>query len=622
MGTSTAYKREVLKRRFVFLGLAVLAGMTARASGRPGELSVTLGPENQSIGLSVPSAGDGINIPVVIAGASARQIKGGDSPCLYVIVDRPDYSRGPRDVFVTVEFFDDAFGRLAIQYDKASAAPNLATKYTDSGHSALLAGSKRWRRDVFRLLGLRLAHGQNLGADFRLLAPSVAVRKITLASTPPAGYDPDRSLEPEALAALAVNRLPGMELTLGNDANATDAAIYKALSVTSVESYVDWAGVEPSEGHWDWSRWDEQVATLRKAGLKWVPFLIAGPAYATPLWFQNGPESRDFRCLEHQRESKVQSLFNPHLRRQIERFLAAFATRYRDSGVIESVLLGITGIYGESIYPAGPEGGWTAALTNSYHNHGGWWAGDPMAVAAFRRAMQERYASIAALNRAWNARLRSFDEVKTFLPSRATNDRARADFVEWYQSAMTEWAIFWVKAARAVFPKTEIYLCTGGDGNPMLGADFTEQTAAIAKLGAGVRITNEGSDYAANFTLTREVATATRLYHTFCGFEPASAVNAGGVVARIYNATASGARQLHEYAPNILGQASEPLANLRKYLPNLVPRRPRIQLALYLRVRAGRLFLERLTRLSPWHGSSATWPTSISSPGARSAMAT
>ena len=57
--------------------------------------------------------------------------------------------------------------------------------------------------------------------------------------------------------------------------------------------------------------------------------------------------------------------------------------------MIESVLLGVSGIYGESIYPAGPEGGWTADRTGLYHNHGGWWAGDELAGAAFRDAMRD-----------------------------------------------------------------------------------------------------------------------------------------------------------------------------------------------------------------------------------------
>jgi Glycosyl hydrolase family 14 len=461
-----------------------------------------------------------------------------------------------------------------------SSTPDINSKYTSANDTLLLTSSRQWRRATFHLPALRLGHGQNGGADFRLQG-RYAFRSITLTRRRPEGYDPQQPIDPDALRSLAVERPPGMELTFGNDASPTDAAIFKALSVTSVESYVDWAGVEPEPGKWDWSKWDQQVATLQKARLKWVPFLIAGPAYATPLWFQQGPDAHVYRCLEHGLDSKVQSLFNPRLRPQIERFLQAFADRYRDTGVIESVLLGVTGIYGESIYPAGPEGGWTAQLTSPYHNHHGWWAGDVLAAASFRDALRGQYNSITTLNKAWGTTHGDFAKVAPFLPDQAPNDRARADFVEWYQQAMTDWSVFWVNTTRKVFPNTPIYLCTGGDGNPYL-ADFTAQTAAITRAGAGVRITNEGSDYAQNFSITREVATATRHYGTFCGFEPASAVDAGGVIARIYNATASGARQLHDYTPNTLGQGAQALQNFRSHAAFLVPRRPRLEAAQYL----------------------------------------
>lgn len=558
------------------------AGIALAAAGPLPDLTITLGDTNTGTGLVVPSDGDGVNVAERIEGVPVRRIRGERSLYLYVAVDHPAYAKGPIDAYVVVEVFDEALGRLSLQYDQDSPAPNIGTRYTAAEDTMLLTGSGTWRRGIFHLPSLRLGHGQNFGADFRLCGSNVAIRSITLTPRRPAGYDPRQPLDPKTLRHVEVRRPPGMELTFGNDASPADAALLKALSVTSVESYVDWAGVEPQPGHWDWSKWDKQAATLQKAGLKWVPFLIAGPAYATPLWFQESSQSHVYRCLDHGRDSKVQSLFNPHLRPQVERFLAEFAGRYRDTGVIESVLLGITGIYGESIYPAGPEGGWTARLTGDYHNHAAWWAGDAHAAADFRAAMRRQYAEIAALNRAWGTAHGSFEEVSPFLPDRAPNDRARADFVEWYQQAMTDWAVFWVKTARKCFPKTSIYLCTGGDGDPMLGADFTAQTAAIAAEGAGVRITNEGSDYQSNFVITREVATATRWYGTFCGFEPASSVDAGGVVARIYNATASGARQLHDYIPNTLGHGTAALQNFRTYAPLLVPRRPQLETAVYL----------------------------------------
>jgi len=542
---------------------------------------VTLGEQNVGVGLTVPSGGDGTHSPETVAGQPARRMSSERTHYLYVCINHPAYARGPRDLYVVAEVFDDGIGRLGLQYDKGGAAVSGRSLYAPAANTIFLVGNKQWRECVFFLPAARLGHGQNHRADFRLCGSRLAVRRITVTPRRPAGFDPDLPVDEASLRALRIERPAGMELTFGNDATAAEAAIFRALRVTSVESYVDWAGVEPEEGKWDWSKWDKQVATLKAAGLKWVPFLIAGPAYATPLWFQNGPHSRCYRCLEHGRDSRVQTLFNPNLPRYVERFIQAFADRYRDSGVIESVLLGVTGIYGESIYPAGPEGGWTTRLNGRYHNHAGWWAGDEQAMAAFRAAMKKRYGCIAALNTAWGAHHTQFADVTTFLPAQAPNDRARADFVEWYQQAMTEWSVFWVRATRRAMPKAEIYLCTGGNGDPMLGADFTAQARAIAPFGAGVRITNEASDYAANFARTREVATATRHYRTFCGFEPAGAVNATGVVARIYNATASGARQLHCYTNNILDNDAA-LRNFRAHAAQLIPRWPRVEVALYV----------------------------------------
>ena len=570
-----------VKNLAIWLAACTLAGAAAADDVARPELSVTLGERNEGAGLSVPSGGDGVNVAGTADGHAVRRIAEG-AHYLYVVIDHPAYRQGSADLYVSAEVFDDVVARVSMQYDRAAEQPDISTKYTYADSTCLLVGQQRWRTLHFRLPAARLGRGQNHGADFRFNATGVAFRNIRVGTARPEGFDAVATLDPETLRSVAVTRSPGMELTFGNDANAVDAALFKALSVTSVESYVDWAGVEPVRDQWDWSRWDKQVATLREHGLKWVPFLIAGPAYATPLWFQDSPDSAVFRCLEHGTDSKVQSLFNPALRPQVERFLRAFAERYRDTGVIESLLLGVTGIYGESIYPAGPEGGWTARLTGDYHNHFGWWAGDAYAVQAFRKAMEKKYGRVKRLNAAWGTAYAAFADVATFLPENAPNDRARADFAEWYQQAMTDWSVFWVKATRKAFPKTPIYLCTGGDGNPALGADFTAQAAAIARYGAGVRITNEGSDYAQNFTLTREVATATRHYRTFCGFEPASKVDAAGVVGRIYNATASGARQLHDYTPNVLSGGVAALDNFRKHAHWLVPRQPSASTALYL----------------------------------------
>ncbi len=532
--------------------LAVLAvvALATRLSAAP-QGAVDLGATNREAGLSVPSAGDGTNEPARAGGRDCRRVSGAQSLYLYVQVSERLFAPGDHTIYLTVDLFDDAPQLVTVQYDHVAAAPTLTTKY-HPGPAMVLLGSGQWVRRTVRLDHARLGKGQNHRTDLRLCG-RVTVARVEVADTPPVGFDAAQPVPAEELRRLQVAAGPGIEVTFGNDADAASALLFRTLGVTSVESYVAWQTVEDAvRGQFDWSRWDRQVDILQAAGLKWVPFLIAGPAYATPKWFREGPQHFPYVCLEHQQASQVESLWNPALRPEIERFLAAFAARYRDRGVIESVLLGITGIYGESIYPAGPEGGWTADVTGRYHNHAGWWAGDKLAVEGFRAELRRRYDTVGRLNAAWRTGYTEWSQVAPLLPDKLASAQARIDLAAWYEQTMTEWSRWWVATTRRLFPTTPIYLCTGGDGTPVLGADFSAQAKAIAPFGAGIRITNEGSHYVHNFAITREVATATRHYGTYCGFEPAGEVNADGVVGRAYNATASGARNLHYYTPNIV----------------------------------------------------------------------
>jgi len=116
---------------------------------------------------------------------------------------------------------------------------------------------------------------------------------------------------------------------------------------------------------------------------KWVPFLICGSPYSLPDWYYKKPGAQGYVCLEHGEESDVQSLWNPAMREHVAGFIKAFCDHYRDSGIIESILLGVTGNYGEAIYPV-TGNDWTADVHGAYHTHPGFWAGDRYAVASFR----------------------------------------------------------------------------------------------------------------------------------------------------------------------------------------------------------------------------------------------
>jgi len=357
----------------------------------------------------------------------------------------------------------------------------------------------------------------------------------------------------------------GMEYTFGNDADEEKAKLFRSLGVTSIESYVTWQTVEErGKDQWDWSLWDKQVEILKRHNLKWVPFLIVGPAYAIPNWFRHTPDHFGCICMEHGIQSKIESLWNPALPGWIERFISEFAKRYKNAGVIESILLGIQGDYGEAIYSVSG-GGWTFKYPGEYHNHPGFWCNDKYALEDYRRYFRRKYGKIRKLNRAWGTNWASFEKMdfpargEKFIEWRAKTSsldacgrRCWLDFVEWYRNAMTEWADWWMGLTRKYFPDTEIYLCTGGDGYPEHGSNFASQCRVAAKHNAGVRITNEGSHYATNFAITRWVSSAGKFYGAYYGFEPAAGVDEKGIVARIYNATASGARQLHEYNSNVI----------------------------------------------------------------------
>jgi hypothetical protein len=325
----------------------------------------------------------------------------------------------------------------------------------------------------------------------------------------------------------------------------------KAAGVTSHETYVRWNLVEKSPGEFDFSLYDQIAKLDQSYGIKWVPFLIIGPGYATPDWFYNSKDSVRYVCLEHGEESSVESLWNPSLRPHVSRFMREFAEHYRPMRAIESVLLGITGNYGEAIYPATSGEDWTSKTHGKYHSHHGYWAGDEYAIKDFRRWLERKYDDIAKLNREWRTNHRDYATVETFTQENAPSTAAWLDMIHWYKDSMNDWAAFWMKTARLYFPDEDIYLCTGGNADPRHGSDFAEQCKIAASVNGGVRITNEASSYPLNFSLTRWVASAGKLYGAYYGFEPAGGVAPNAVAGRCYNATASGARQVHYYFPNI-----------------------------------------------------------------------
>jgi len=341
-----------------------------------------------------------------------------------------------------------------------------------------------------------------------------------------------------------------MEVTycgLPEEENIRDRIVkyFAEIGATSIQTYVFWNKVEKDPGIFDWSVYEKDVEVITRYNLRWVPFIILGPWYVTPEWFRQSPDNLYARCVEHNRDSKNQSIWNEKLKPYIKRFMTEFSKHYPPN-VLESVLLGISGDYGEAIYPV--IGNWPG----EYHGHQGYWCNDPIAIKDMQEYFRLKYNNdIESLNYFWKASYKGFFEIKPFLKENAPSIRAWLEFIEWYRLRMNQWARWWLETAKEIFQPTEIYLCTGGDGTPPHGSDFSLQCKLTAELGCGVRITNESSNYISNFVITRLVASASRYYGSFFGYEPAAIVTPEGLVARIYNARTAGAKQIHEYTGNI-----------------------------------------------------------------------
>jgi hypothetical protein len=435
-------------------------------------------------------------------------------------------------------------------------------------------------------------------------AVCLTVLVVGLASVLPAAFGGERGPIPGKEGPVASEGKPGrgvipvgkpMHFSIGNDVAlqrdyyeskkqdetltriARIAAGAEKAKVTAFEPYVKWMLLEPAEGKWDFSFYDQQVATYKKHGIRWVPFMIAGPAYATPAWFKKSPESVFAKCLEHGETTRTQSIWNPHLPARIERLVKAFADHY-DHADIQALLLGISGDFGETIYTVSGNS-WTYIWDGEYHHHRGWWCGDAHAEKDFRETLRAKYATIEQLNAAWNTKHAGFEEIRPFIPDGGHSRRARLDMTRWYRGAMTRFAGRWLDITRKHLPDVPVLLCTGGDGQPAIGADFSEQGVMAAERGCGIRITNEASDYARNFVITRWVGSACRNLGTYFGYEPAGAVDERGIVARIYNATASGADELFVYDNPPAGPRGAVYA---KYHHLLVKRKPSVPVAVFL----------------------------------------
>ncbi len=336
---------------------------------------------------------------------------------------------------------------------------------------------------------------------------------------------------------------------------------FRKIGATTAETYVRWIDIEPEPGHITFKNFDRELDRLVRYGVKWQPFLICGPWYATPYWFRESGNSHFFRCLEHDQNSGIQSIWNAKFQAPTRRFLKLFHDHYASRlQQIDSILLGVSGDYGEAIYPC------IGNFDGQYHTHRGFWCGDSLAIADFRRHCRQQWKTIQALNARWGTKYRDFDQVRPFLKKDAPSRRAMVDQVYWYRGAMLKHAEFWVKEARRLWPSKDIYLCMGGDGSAEEGQHYAAAAKMCARYGVGVRDTNARDNIRFLNTYQCSTAVAANFYQTYCGFESSHGSTREFITARMFAAILSGVREFHEYGFSGADEVVEQFRKFRKLM--------------------------------------------------------
>lgn len=490
-----------------------------------------------------------------------------------------------------------------VRMNKAPVAPAwLTVEYLDNGLGMISVSSRIPAADQWGVA--RLNTGKIRHALFRLEPTAVErplkifgvehLRSLHLSDSEPA-REPIPDVQPAVKFQRPINLVMGGLTDVMRDSVADAVArlrnqlpLVRALGFNGIESYVKWNAVERNEGVFDWSYYDAIVAELEKHGLKWSPFVISGPAYTLPKWFHESPDFLGYECLEHKQRTDVQTIFSDTWPKYVQSYLKEFGKHYGEGGALLEMNLGISGCYGEVLYPASA-GANMGYLGLPLHAHDGYWASGSEAVSSFQIWLRSHYTSIGDLNKAWQTEFKSFENVETFLPAAAKSSRQKMDFYNWYLDAMSDWADRWNEWAKEALPQIPIYQKVGGWENVLDGADFTRVTSDAARRGVSVRETTEHDNFAFNFGMIRLLSTASRFYGTQFGMEPAGSQTARGVVSRLFGAVVNNADQLFYYVPNLFNN-DQSIAKWLDYAPLLDHRaEPLIDIAAFFPTSAKKL---------------------------------
>ena len=146
----------------------------------------------------------------------------------------------------------------------------------------------------------------------------------------------------------------------------------REYKIDIIETRVIWNEIEKEKGILDFSPLKKRIEKIKKGGFGVGVF----------PWFQHVPDWVDditrLKCLEHNEESSLISLWDPKTFEAYERLYKALADEFVND--IDFLYVGIYGDFGEVFFPHGVKHYYFSPL----HGHTGKWCGDELARADWK----------------------------------------------------------------------------------------------------------------------------------------------------------------------------------------------------------------------------------------------
>lgn len=310
--------------------------------------------------------------------------------------------------------------------------------------------------------------------------------------------------------------------------------------------YLTWSYLEREAGQWDWRIYQHNARDLKAAGLDYVPFAWL---HFPPLW-KEAEGYQPYVNLDTGRSIPQLSLWSPETTQVYDTFYRRLKEEMGSS--IAWIRLAMPSEYGEIGYCAG----YTRWLRPQPDAGEGYWCGDPLAVADFRRTMLERYDSLDDMNQAWGTAFATPEEVAPLptepvvaqLTASATRRQYWFDFLDWYNLAWENKVEELVGVVRRHFPETELVLSFGyASEKPCYGNDQSRYLALAGRLGVAAQTPSNVGHFP-----SRKVATACRLYGAPYYTEPPAEMTADQELDRMFLEIGNGTDCWFDYLSNLM----------------------------------------------------------------------